>query len=115
MSTKTLFRVNFVNQDNIYELYARQVCESEMFGFVEVGEFVFGETTSVVVDPSEERLRNEFAGVKRCYLPMHAIVRIDEVVKEGVGKIHDLKSHQGNISHLPFDQRRFSKNDNQDS
>jgi hypothetical protein len=40
-----------------------------------------------VVDPSEEHLKAEFTGVARTYLPMHAIIRIDEVEKEGHGKI----------------------------
>ncbi|MGH8609846.1 MAG: DUF1820 family protein, partial [Gammaproteobacteria bacterium] len=40
-----------------------------------------------VVDPSEEHLKAEFTGVARTYLPMHAIIRVDEVEKEGHGKI----------------------------
>lgn len=41
----------------------------------------------MVVDPSEESLRTEFEGVKRIYVPLHAVVRIDEVEREGVGRI----------------------------
>ena len=62
-------------------------------------ELVFGERSGVLVDPSEEKLKAEFEGVKRSYLPMHAIVRIDEVTKEGVGKITEAK---GNISPFPM-------------
>lgn len=99
MANKTIYRITFTNQDNTYEIYARHVGESDMFGFLEIEEFVFGETTQLLVDPSEERLKNEFAGVKRTYVPMHSVLRIDEVEKEGVGKIHDKKG--SNVSHFP--------------
>jgi len=41
----------------------------------------------VVVDPSEERVKAEFEGVKRTYLPMHSVLRIDEVQTQGISKI----------------------------
>ena len=63
---------------------ARQIFQSDMWGFIEVEEFVFGERSQLVVDPSEEKLKNEFKGVKRSYIPMHSIIRIDEVEKQGV-------------------------------
>ena len=44
-------------------------------------------TIRMLIDPAEDRLRSEFEGVQRSYIPMHAIVRIDEVEKEGVAKI----------------------------
>jgi hypothetical protein len=31
------------------------------------------------VDPSEERLRHEFEGVQRFHVPLHSVIRIDEV------------------------------------
>lgn len=46
MSKKRIYRITFANQDSVYEIYARKVSESEMFGFLEVEEFVFGENTS---------------------------------------------------------------------
>jgi hypothetical protein len=61
---------------------------------------VFGERSSVVVDPAEERLKSEFAGVKRSYLPLQAIVRIDEVRQQGVSKITALEG--SNVAHFPL-------------
>ena len=87
MARKSIFRIVFHNQGKIYELYARQVSHGEMYGFVEVAELVFGERTAILVDPGEERLKNEFAGVKRTFVPLHAVVRIDQVDKEGVAKV----------------------------
>jgi len=88
-SKQQIFRVIFINQGQVYEVYAREIFQSELYGFIEVEEFVFGERSQVVVDPSEEKLKAEFSGVKRSYLPMHSIIRIDEVEKEGVSKISD--------------------------
>ncbi|MGQ3892259.1 DUF1820 family protein [Legionella sp. CNM-4043-24] len=106
MSGKMIYRVTFANQESIYELFARKVCESEMFGFLEVEEFVFGENTSLVVDPSEERLKTEFKHVKRTFIPMHSVYRIDEVSKEGAGKIRDKSKDDGKVSMFPVPDRR---------
>ena len=99
MSKKNLFKVIFMNQGQVYEIYARSVGHGEMFGIVEVEELVFGARTTLVVDPSEEKIKTEFENVKRTYLPMHAIIRIDEVDKQGVSKISKLDS--GNVTQFP--------------
>jgi hypothetical protein len=86
-----IYKVIFLNQDKVYEVFARAIYQSELYGFIEVEEFVFGENSQVIVDPAEEKLRNEFGGVNRSYIPMHSIVRIDEVDKKGEVKINDAK------------------------
>ena len=90
MAASHIFKVVFVNQGKVYEIYAKKVSHGGhdgLFGFVEVEELVFGERSAVVVDPSEERVKNEFEGVKRTYIPMHSVLRIDEVRKSGVSKV----------------------------
>ena len=99
MSKKNLFRVVFMSQGQIYEIYAREVGHGAMFGFIEVEQLVFGERTSIVVDPSEEKIKSEFEHVIRTYLPMHSIIRIDEVEKHGVSKISKL---EGNVTQFPM-------------
>ncbi|MGE0029990.1 MAG: DUF1820 family protein [Steroidobacteraceae bacterium] len=99
MAASHIFRIVFVNQGKVYEIYARKVSHGSLFGFVEVEELVFGERSSVVVDPGEERIQSEFAGVKRSYLPLHSVIRIDEVRKQGVSKISALEG--GNIAQFP--------------
>ncbi|KTC90306.1 DUF1820 family protein [Fluoribacter dumoffii] len=101
MNKKTIFRITFVNQEAIYEIYARSVKESDMFGFLEVEELVFGEQTALVVDPSEERLKHEFNGVKRTFIPMHSIYRIDEVTKQGTAKVKDNPGYGNKVSPFP--------------
>ncbi|MBV8783585.1 MAG: DUF1820 family protein [Gammaproteobacteria bacterium] len=87
MAVSHIFRIMFVNQGKVYEVYARKVTHGELFGFIEVEELLFGERTSVVLDPAEERIKGEFNGVKRTFLPLHSILRIDEVKKHGISKI----------------------------
>jgi hypothetical protein len=89
----------FVNQGKVYEIYARKVSHGGLFGFVEVEELVFGERSTVVLDPAEERIKSEFAGVKRSYLPLQSIVRIDEVRKQGSAKITALEGT--NVAQFP--------------
>ena len=93
-----------------YEIFVRQVYQSDLYGFIEVEEFVFDERSQVVVDPSEEKLKAEFGGVKRSFIPMQAIMRIDEVDKSGVGKI----SSGDNITPFPL-QLMGNKTDSGDA
>lgn len=110
MATIPIYKVIFLNQNQVYEVYAREIYQSEMYGFIEVEEFVFGERTQMLVDPAEEKLKSEFAGVKRSFIPMHAIIRIDEVEKEGVGKVTEAKG-DGKIAHFPPMQPRSQQKD----
>lgn len=98
MAIKNIFKVSFYNQSNVYEIYASKVYQSDLHGFITIEELKFHERTSVVVDPGEEKLKSEFEQVKRFFVPMHAIIRIDEVEKQGVAKISEAGK---NIAHFP--------------
>jgi hypothetical protein len=100
MAASHIFKVMFVLQGKVWEIYARKVSHGgALFGFVEVEDFIFGERSSVVLDPTEERIKAEFQGVKRTYLPMQSVLRIDEVRKQGVGKITAFEG--GNVAQFP--------------
>jgi len=99
MANTRIYKVLFLNQGKVYEIYARSVSEGELFGFLAVEQLVFGERSSVVVDPSEERIRSEFADVKRSYIPLHSVLRVDEVEKQGVSKISAAEG--GNVAQFP--------------
>lgn len=101
MKPKPIFRILFQSQGNLYELYARSVNQGTLFAFVEVEGIIFGNRGNLLVDPSEEKLKAEFAGVRRTYIPLPAVVRIDEVEKEGVNKIVALAGPQGNVTPFP--------------
>lgn len=101
MSKKNVYRVIFMQNDTIYEIYAKHVSESEMFGFVVIEDLLFGEKSSVVVDPTEERLKALFFDVKKTFIPMQSVIRIDEVAKEGHAKISQAAKQSGNVSLFP--------------
>ncbi len=92
MSSQSVYKVIFYNQGEIYEIYARELYQSEMYGFIEIEEIVFGEPSNLILNPGEEKLKNEFNGVKRSFIPVQAVIRIDEVERSGEGKIREVKS-----------------------
>ena len=87
MAAARKYRITFMSQGKVYELYAKNVGSADMFGFIEVSNLLWAQKSSVVIDPSEDSLRHEFEGVKRFYVPMHSVIRVDEVDHEGVAKI----------------------------
>ena len=99
MPASHIYKVMFANQGKIYEVYARKVSHGNLFGFIEIEELVFGERSSVVLDPGEERIKSEFEGVKRSYLPLHSVLRIDEVSKRGASKISQYEG--SNVTPFP--------------
>ena len=96
-----VFKITFANQGKIYEIYASNVGQAGMFGFIEVSGLLFGEKSAVVLDPNEEGLRNEFKRVKSSYIPIHSIIRIDEVEKQGTAKVTQIESN-GDDKITPF-------------
>lgn len=93
MRKSKLYKVTFISQGKSIELYARHVASSALWGFTEIGDLVFeppGE--GLVVDPTEERLREEFADTTMLHVPMQAIVRIEEVARRGKLAIRDAAS-----------------------
>ena len=51
-----IYKVLFQSQNQVYEVYARQIFQSDMWGFIEIEEFLFGERSQILVDPSEEKM-----------------------------------------------------------
>ena len=107
MSDEAIFKVVFLNQGKVLEIYARSVRSSGVFGFIEIEELLFGERSQVVVDPTEESLKTEFKGVRRTHVPMHSVVRIDEVEKQGVSRITGRVEGESNL--MPFPTPVFDK------
>ncbi len=99
MAASHIFKVIFANQGKVYEIYARKVSHGSLFGFIEIEELVFGERSTVVVDPTEEKVKAEFAEVKRTFLPIHSVLRVDEVRKQGVSKMSVVEG--SNVAQFP--------------
>lgn len=101
-----MFKVAFLNQAKVYELYCNKVSGSDLsYGFIELSGLVFEGDDSVVIDPTEERLREEFADVEVLHIPMHAVIRVEQVKKRGPCVIRDSKSGE-KVTPLPLDGPR---------
>ncbi|OUV62282.1 MAG: hypothetical protein CBC79_06085 [Gammaproteobacteria bacterium TMED119] len=105
-TNKTIFKVIFYNESKVYEIFALEVYPSDMMGFVTVEQLTFGERSTLVVDPGEEKLKLEFESVERTYIPTHAIIRIDEVSKTGVAKIIESDSKVTSLPMVPYSTMR---------
>ena len=100
--TKTLYKITFLNHGQIYVLYAQRVNSGNLWGFTEVADLVFDVHAGLVVDPTEERLRDEFGDTKVLHLPMQCIVRIEEVEKEGVARARPAGESAGIVTPFPL-------------
>lgn len=90
---KTYYKITFSNEEELYQVCARELSSSDLYGLIEIGDFIFP-TNRLVYNPGEERLKREFEGIKRTWIPYHSIVRIDEIQesRESESKIIPLKS-----------------------
>jgi hypothetical protein len=89
---KPLYKVIFFNHGKVYELFSESVGSSSIWGFIEVSDLVFETGEGLVVDPTEEKMRQEFEDAKVLHLPIQSIVRIEEVEKRGKCLIRDRES-----------------------
>lgn len=109
MSEKHIYKIIFFNKEQVFEIFAKSVYQGEMYGFVIVEDIVFGEKSAIVLDPGEDKLRAEFEGVNRSFIPMHEIIRIDQVERRGIAKISSAKlsvESKGNVSSLYVPEKK---------
>ncbi|MBS0582004.1 MAG: DUF1820 family protein [Proteobacteria bacterium] len=102
MKSKKLFKVTFLSQGKTLELYARHVASSALWGFTEVGDIVFDPPEGMVIDPTEERLREEFGNTRVLHLPIQCIVRVEEVDKRQPLAIRDAASGEKVVTPFPL-------------
>ena len=108
MKKSNVYKIKFIQLGEIYEVFARHIYQSEMYGFIEVEEYIFNRDKQLVVDPTSEKLKNEFLNVERSYIPLNSIVRIDEVEELGEAKITENK---GQVSPFPLNIQPVSNKD----
>ena len=99
------FKVTFLNHGRIYALYARRVSSGSLWGFTEVADLVFDVNDGVVIDPTEERLRDEFGDTRVLHLPMQSVIRIEEVEKKGPSAIRDAATGESVVTPFPLPAR----------
>lgn len=102
-SDDIIYRVLFHNQGKIYDVYVSSVDRAQIFGFLELKDFQFSKPSSMVIDPTEDKLRHEFESANRVLVPIANVERIDEVSKVGEAKITE--SDGSNIHHFPTPAR----------
>ena len=56
----------------------------------------------LVVDPTEERLRDEFGNTRKLHLPMQSIVRVEEVERKGQSAIRDATTGEKVVTPFPL-------------
>jgi hypothetical protein len=92
MENKPLYKIIFLNHGKVYELYSEGVTSSGLWGFIEVSDLVFEKGEGLVVDPTEEKMRQEFEHARVLHLPIQSVLRVEEVEKRGQCLIRDRKS-----------------------
>lgn len=92
MADNPLYKIIFLNQGKVYELYSEGVTSSGLWGFIEVSDLVFETGEGLVVDPTEEKMRQEFASARVLHLPIQSVLRVEEVEKRGKCMIRDRKT-----------------------
>jgi len=101
----TLYRVTFLRHGKVYTLYANQVDSGHLWGFIAVTGLLFDMHDGVVVDPTEERLREEFRHTKTLHLPIQAVLTVEEVEKKGPSAIRDAASGESVVTPFPLSTR----------
>ena len=95
-----IYRVIFKQDDKRCQLYAQYICEESLMGFLEVESLVFSsDNSSLIVDVQQEELKQQYKGVKRTYIPMHTVIRVDEIKASECQLITNALS-DGNITYL---------------
>ena len=92
MADKRLYKIIFLNNGKIYELFSEGVTTSGLWGFVEVSDLVFDAAEGLVVDPTEEKMRDEFKDARVLHLPIQSVLRVEEVEQRGQCLIRDRES-----------------------
>lgn len=92
MAKDILYRVAFHNHGKVYEVYCNSVSSSALWGFLEIAGMVFDSSEAVVVDPTEEKMREEFADVEVLHIPLHGVLRVEQVRNKGKARIRDRES-----------------------
>lgn len=92
MADKKLYKIIFLNNGKVYELFSEGVTSSGLWGFIEVSGLVFDTAEGLVVDPTEEKMREEFKDARVLHLPIQSVLRVEEVEQRGQCLIRDRES-----------------------
>ena len=79
-TSKSLFKITFTDEeDKTITVHAEEVSPSSLLGFIEAAELVFPDPSDIIITPADNKARTLFKDVKRTYIPINRIIRIDEL------------------------------------
>ena len=95
MKSKTvIYRINYINQNQVYELYAERIATDALLGFMSISSILFDLKDAIVIDPVEEQLKTEFKDVEVLHVPITHILKVEEVKQKKSCKIRQLQPNQ---------------------
>lgn len=78
---KKLFKVTFTNEKHeAMQLYAEDVNSAEMLGFIEASGLVFIDSSDLIINPEDDKLKKLFKDTSRVLFPINSVVRVEEVM-----------------------------------
>ena len=57
MTKKGIYKIVFMQTGEIYEVYAKSIYQSDMYGFIEVEDYIFDQNSQIVVDQVKRNLK----------------------------------------------------------
>lgn len=75
-----VYRVHYAKEkEPLCEILARQVGPADILGFIEISDFVAPRPSGRILRPDADRVEREFEGVRRTFVPISDVRRIDAI------------------------------------
>jgi hypothetical protein len=113
-----VYRTVFTHLDQVYTVYSQGLSEETLVGFIELDSIIEVKQEVILSTESQEMHQlfiKQLASIKRTYVPMHAVVRIDEMTRKHYDFTmrDDEQEQHANVRHIHGG--RFKKDDEQSS
>lgn len=80
---KKLYKVQFIDEKKeVKIIHANHVNPSSFLGLIEISDIIFIDSSDILINPDDEKIRKEFKNVEKTFLPIGTILRIDEIILE---------------------------------
>ena len=78
---KTLYKIAFMNEKHeLLQIYAGSVQMSDIFGLVEASDIVFIDSSELIINPEDDKIKKLFQNVETTMIPINSLIRIDKVL-----------------------------------
>lgn len=75
-----MYRITFNHQGKFIQLHAKSISHSPvLLGFLEAKDFIFPNASKIIVEPNEEKVKEEFSKISTTFIPVNMVSRIDMV------------------------------------